>query len=262
MIFTPWNRLARVAGSCAIGLAVAGSALAQTIERMKLTDGELSCTQLYAEVQQMDTAIQLSAPPAGAVAMPAPAVTAPAAPAADSGGLAALLGGMMAPGGAAAGLAPGASGVPVGALADPSVQRAVARARAAGYSDAQINTYLQLGAARAGYPVGAAALVGGQVAAAPAPVAAAPASAFGGLFGALAGRGAQVGGAGSVAAAGGLFGTLTQAAPAPVAAPAPQAMPVVQPAPGGGLAAQAQARKEHLTGLFLNKGCKLADVRK
>lgn len=71
------------------------------------------------------------------------------------------------------------------------------------------------------------------------------------LFGALAGKG----GAGNAQAAsllGGLFGAAqkNQAAAAPAAAPAgnPQ------------LASQAQARKEHLTSMFLSKGCKLSDV--
>jgi DNA polymerase-3 subunit gamma/tau len=306
---------ALVATRLALALAVAlglGATQAQTIERMKLTDGELTCAQLYAEVQQMDAAIQLSAPPPGSVPLPAPAVagaspTATAAPA-DGGSLANLFGGLLggggvgAPGaavpqGALAGLMPNQQGVPVGAYADPSVQRAIARARAAGYSDAQINAAMQLGAARGGYPVGAAAAAAGQVplsaaaggnnvqiaqqihaqgqqsvaglqggvpaqAAAPA----APASPLGGLFGALAG-----GRAGGAPAASGLFGALaqsaTQAAPPPVSS-APQSAPVSIAAggqsakPGGNLAAQAQARKEHLTGLFLQKGCKLSDVQK
>jgi hypothetical protein len=278
---------ARCATTLAVGLAamcLASPGLAQTIERMKLTDGELHCTQLYAEVQQMDTAIQLAAPPPGAMALPAAGAAAlPANPApvgADGGGLAGMFGGLLgggnvgAPGaalppgavGAMAGLAPNQQGIPAAALTDPSVQRAVARARAAGYSDAQINAAMQLGAARAGYPVGAA------VAAAPAAQSAA--SPVGGLFGALAGgRGVGGGVAGGVAAAGGLFGALAQSAAAQPTAQA-SAQNVTQNTPvlgavhglsatsGSSLAAQAQARKEHLTSLFLKKGCKLADVQK
>ena len=208
---------------------------------------------------------------------------------------------------------PNTAGLPPALHADPSVARAVARARAAGYSDAQITAMMQVGAARAGYPVGAALAAQGQVplsaaaggnneqiarnivaqgqayqgnllagqnwqnalanaqaaapAAAPAP---APASnALGGLFGALAARG----GAGGNAQAAGIFGALAQQAqgggsPAPVAA-APQVAPVVAPmaaapaaANAGAVAAQAQARKDHLTNLFLNRGCKMSEIQR
>lgn len=48
----------------------------------------------------------------------------------------------------------------------------------------------------------------------------------------------------------------------PVAAAAPQPAATAQAVPAApGLAAQASARKEHLTGLFQSKGCKLADVQ-
>ncbi|MFM2112933.1 MAG: hypothetical protein RLZZ271_1593, partial [Pseudomonadota bacterium] len=103
-------------------------------------------------------------------------------------------------------------------------------------------------------------------AAAPAAAAINPAAAIGGavnqdqgkalansLFGALAGKG----GAGNAQAAnllGGLFGAAKNQAVAPqqVAAAAPAGNPQ--------LASQAQARKEHLTSMFLSKGCKMSDV--
>ena len=221
-----------------------------------------------------------------------------------------LFGGALGqPGAAVPGnLMPNTAGLPPALYADPSVARAVARARAAGYSDAQITAMMQVGAARAGYPVGAALAAQGQVplsaaaggnneqiarnivaqgqayqgnvlagqnwqnalanaqAAAPAP---APTSnALGGLFGALAARG----GAGGNAQAAGIFGALAQQAqggnPAPVAA-APQVAPVAAPvaaapvaANAGAVAAQAQARKDHLTNLFLNRGCKMSEIQR
>lgn len=102
-------------------------------------------------------------------------------------------------------------------------------------------------------------------AAAPAP---APASnALGGLFGALAARG----GAGGNAQAAGLFGALAQqaqggAAQAPAAAPAPAPVMQAAPAPMAGnaapIVAQAQGRKDHLTNLFLTKGCKMSEIQR
>jgi hypothetical protein len=57
---------------------------------------------------------------------------------------------------------------------------------------------------------------------------------------------------------GGLFGGLAQqAAQQAVTAPPPAAAPAGNPM----LAQQAAGRKEHLTGLFLGKGCKMSDVR-
>lgn len=284
---------------------------AQTIERMRLTDGDLSCTQIYAEVQQMETMIKVmgSAPAPAGVPGVQPGVRPAAAPQGEAvaNAFSGLFGGALGqPGAAVPGnLMPNTAGLPPALYADPSVARAVARARAAGYSDAQITAMMQVGAARAGYPVGAALAAQGQVplsaaaggnneqiarnivaqgqayqgnvlagqnwqnalanaqAAAPAP---APASnALGGLFGALAARG----GAGGNAQAAGIFGALAQQAqgggsPAPVAA-APQVAPVAAApvaANAGAVAAQAQARKDHLTNLFLNRGCKMSEIQR
>ena len=283
---------------------------AQTIERMRLTDGDLSCTQIYAEVQQMETMIKVmgSAPaPAGVPGVQPGVRPAAAAPQGEAvaNAFSGLFGGALGQPGAAvpSNLMPNTAGLPPALYSDPSVARAVARARAAGYSDAQITAMMQVGAARAGYPVGAALAAQGQVplsaaaggnneqiarnivaqgnvlagqnwqnalanaqAAAPAP---APTSnALGGLFGALAARG----GAGGNAQAAGIFGALAQQAqggnPAPVAA-APQVAPVAAPvaaapvaANAGAVAAQAQARKDHLTNLFLNRGCKMSEIQR
>lgn len=291
---------------------------AQTIERMRLTDGDLSCTQIYAEVQQMETMIKVMGSAPAPVAVAAPAANAGgAAPQADAfaQGFASLFGGAVGQPGAAvpAGLMPNQVGLPPALLADPRVQASVARARAAGYSDAQITAMMQVGAARAGYPVGSAlaaqgqmplsaaaggnneqiarnivaqgqayqgnlaagqtwqnALANAQGTTAPAPAAApAPApSALGGLFGALAARSGSAGGA----QAAGLFGALAQqaqggAAPAPAQAPAPiaQAAPAGTVGAGAGgapIVAQAQARKDHLTNLFLTKGCKMSEIQR
>lgn len=284
---------------------------AQTIERMRLTDGDLSCTQIYAEVQQMETMIKVM----GAAPAPtrAPAATNPAAAApqgeAVANAFSGLFGGAMGQPGAAvpSNLMPNAAGLPPALYSDPSVARAVARARAAGYSDAQITAMMQVGAARAGYPVGSALAAQGQVPlsaaaggnqqqiaqnilaqgqaytgnvaagqnwqnalanaqnAAPAAAPAPAANALGGLFGALAARGGSVGGAQTA----GIFGALAQqaqggASPAPVAV-APQAAPVAA-APiasnAASVATQAQARKDHLTSLFLNRGCKMSEIQR
>ena len=241
-----------------------GVAHAQTIERVRLTDNDLTCTQIYAEVQQMDTMIQLagnSAPAAVQAAQQPAAAPAPDQSAAFAAGLASLFGGNAPVPGAAvpAGLMPTQSGIPAAALADPQVQASIARARAAGYSDAQINATLQMGAARAGYPVGAA-LAAQQ--AAPA----AAAAGLGGLFGALVGGGARANPA-QAAQTASLFGSFAQAAaaPAPSPAPAPALVaraPAPPPASGSGIAIQARARKDHLTSMFLSKGCKLGDIQK
>lgn len=294
---------------------------AQTIERMRLTDGDLSCTQIYAEVQQMETMIKVmgSAPaPAGVPGVQPGARPAAAAPQGEAvaNAFSGLFGGALGQPGAAvpSNLMPNTAGLPPALYADPSVARAVARARAAGYSDAQITAMMQVGAARAGYPVGAALAAQGQVplsaaaggnneqiarnivaqgqayqgnllagqnwqnalanaqaaapAAAAAPAPAPTSNALGGLFGALAARG----GAGGNAQAAGIFGALAQQAqggnPAPVAA-APQVAPVAAPvaaapvaANAGSVVAQAQARKDHLTNLFLNRGCKMSEIQR
>ncbi|MET0311654.1 MAG: hypothetical protein ABW051_06350, partial [Burkholderiaceae bacterium] len=74
----------------AVAVAAATGAAAQAIERIRLTDNDLNCTQIYAEVQQMESLIGMAgsatpaniAPPPQSVAAPAPGFfPAPAAPA-------------------------------------------------------------------------------------------------------------------------------------------------------------------------------------
>ncbi len=233
-------------------LSVCCGASAQTIERVKLTDNELSCQQMYAEAQQMEDVIKLAGPGLPQVAAPAVAA-APLAPAMplsatqqavlnhpsnanltpeQKATLIAQTGMAEARGNAALGAlyagAPSAAALHGAVASDPGVQAAIARARASGMSEAQIAATVGLGMQRSGLP---APLLAGAV----------PAQAGGlaSMFGALAGMGAA----------------------SPAAAARPAAAPA--PVPGqAGLGAQAAARKAHLTSLFLARGCKLADVGK
>ncbi|MDP2034660.1 MAG: hypothetical protein Q8K29_14725 [Polaromonas sp.] len=234
-----------------LGAALASAvAAAQTIDRVKLTDNELSCQQMYAEAQQMEDVIKLAGPGLPPVAPPAVAA-APLAPAMplsavqqavlnhpnnakltpeQKATLIAQTGMAEARGNAAVGAlyagAPSAAALHGAVASDPGVQAAIARARASGMSEAQIAATVGAGMQRSGVPV----LAGPAYA---------QAGGLASMFGALAGAG----------------GARAPAAAAPVLAPAP--------APGNaGLGAQASARKVHLTTLFLARGCKLADVSK
>lgn len=141
----------------------------------------------------------------------------------------------------------------------------------------QMDGYIQRASQTGAAPVAATVAdagpsVGGQVAGAVAQgaLAGAVARSGGGLFGGgggLLGGGGGGGlfGGGGGGALGGLFGNIAQAAAQNAVAPqvAPQAVaaaPVAQGNPQ--LVANAQGRKEHLTGLFLNKGCKMADIQR
>jgi hypothetical protein len=304
----------RIATLSLLALAITSQlATAQTIERVRMTDSELSCNQIYAEAQQMDTMIgAFSAAPAplAAAAPAAPAAPANNAPAVASlfGSLGSLLGGGGNATQGAQGLGALASALsgngnngaanPLGALAsalgngngngsaNPDVVRQLLqlsqdeRVRASANDPAALAQYqallanpqtaaaLQQAAANGG---NAAQLQGvlsllGQASAgqAPAPAAAAPvANVLGGLFGAFTGNKANALGGGDTAGAVGLFGKLLQtAATAAPAAPAPAAAPVAAAPTANNVIAQAQGRKEHLTGLFLSKGCKISDVKK
>jgi hypothetical protein len=155
-----------------LACAAALDAQAQTIERMKMTDGDLNCQQIFTEIKQMDVLI--------AQANAAPAAAAPSAENAAAQQVA-------------------------GAVAQQAMAQVAAR------------------------------------------------SGFGGLFGGGGGSSASslLGGGGG--GLGGLFGGMAQQA----VAPAPVAVPAGNPA----LAQQAAGRKEHLTGLFLGKQCKMSDVK-
>ncbi len=279
-------------------LSLAGAGHGQTIERVRLTDNDLTCTQIYAEVQQMDTMIKLSA------SMPAPVQTPPGYPppqAAAHGAQAAPLSAAQQavlnhPNNAglnaeqrAALLAQTAMAEQRGnsavaslyannaaqnyafqgaVLSDPRVAASVARARAAGMSDAQIAATLGVGMQRAGLPQMPAGLPA-------APSAGQAYAQAGGLAGMLnSGMAAQ--GGGGAAGVAGLFGAIAGMANAAQASPAPAAQAAAVPAPApvmpvaaaptaptaSHIGQQAQARKDHLTGMFLSKGCKLSDVQK
>lgn len=231
--------------------ALASTVGAQTIDRVKLTDNELSCQQMYAEAQQMEEVIKLAGPglpqapaPALAAAVPAPAMPLSAVQQAvlnhpnnanltpeQKATLIAQTGLAEQRGNAAVGAlyagAPSAAALHGAVASDPGVQAAIARARASGMSEAQIAATVGAGMQRSGLPLRM-----------PAGQAYAPAG-LAGMFGALAGMG----------------GARPGMPAAPAAVPAPPAGPA-------GLGAQASARKAHLTTLFLARGCKLADVSK
>jgi hypothetical protein len=314
-------------------LCCAGAASAQTIERMRLTDGDLSCTQIFAEVQQMDTMIRVMG---SAPAAPAPAAGAQAGNAAAPGGfnplgtlnnvqaasvgqannaqVQALMRASNDPRVRAAANDPAAVAQTAAMLQNPQLAVAAQRAAAAGvnpsFIQGQLNSVALAQQAANAYqannqaangqvPLSAAAggnnvqiaqniaaqgqAYAGNVAAgqnwqnalanaqgaAPAPAAAPAASptqnALGGLFGALASRS----GVGGNAQAAGIFGALAQQAQgganqAPSAAPVAQAVAPAVAAPGGGapIVAQAQGRKDHLTNLFLTKGCKMSEIQR
>lgn len=235
-------------------LAPVELAFAQAIERVKLTDNDLSCQQIYAESQQMDAAMQLAGPglpPSLTAAPPVAAQVPQGAPLSavqqavlnhpnnanltpeQKATLIAQTGMAESRGNAAvAGLyagAPTAAALHGAVAMDPGVQAAVARARASGMSEAQINATMGLGMQRAGLGAAAAPLAGQAFA---------QGGGLAGVFGALAG------------------------AAAPRAAPAAVPVAAAAPAQAGGLGAQAKARKDHLTGLFLSRGCRMSDVQK
>jgi hypothetical protein len=152
-------------------------------------------------------------------------------------------------------------------LKNPNIAQAAANAQRAGVSSgviqAQVSAATSTQLAAWGATAGAAGVGGasglfGQAAAPAAAPAQQAGGALGGLFGALAA--AKGGGAGSQQTAN-MLGSLFSGAAGQQAALAPAAPAAAMPSAGGGnVAAQAQARKEHLTGMFLSKGCKLSDV--
>ena len=261
-----------LASACIVGMGL-HQAAAQTIERIRLSDNDLSCAQIYAEVQQMDTVMQLAGP-----GLP----TAPPAPVAAQVNL---------PNPAPQNVIPanlaGLNNLQGAVLVDPRVQESMARARASGLSEAQINATVGLGMQRSG--LGAPSL--GQMHAPTAALmtqqgispeyqqqiannmaaaqgqssgrgsAAVQAGGMANLLGA--GIGGQAGNAAGLASMFGAIAGMTApkaAAPVVPAAPAFTAQALPQKPSNAGMGAQARARKEHLTGVFLSRGCKLADV--
>ena len=255
-------RTAFVLPTLATGLMLlaAHSAGAQTIERVKLTDNDLSCQQIYAEAQQMETAMQLAGPGLPPPPPPAPAAAPQAVPQMQQQALAAAL--------------PTQSALQGAVMMDPKVQASIARARASGMSEAQINATIGLGMQRGGLGTPTLAQMHAPSAALMTQqgvsqeyqneYARAMAQAQAGNRGAVPAIPAVPAAPVSPAAAGmaGLFGALAGAA-APRAAPAaaPAVTAAAAPPPQTSLGAQARARKDHLTGLFLSKGCRMADVQ-
>lgn len=185
-------------GACAtlavvMALAPQAAKAQQTIERVKLTDNDLSCQQMYAEAQQMDTTMALAGPGLPVLS---------AAPAAAMPGGALTLAQMHA----------------------PTAALATQQGLSAQYQQQIANNM-------------AAAQQNGRNSAAPSP---AQPSGIAGALGA--------GMLGSLLAGTGAAAAVSATAPAQGA--------------GGGLGVQARARKDHLTGLFLSRGCKLSEVQK
>ncbi len=268
------------AALCGVSLPLA----AQNIERMRLTDGDLSCTQIFAEVQQMDTMIRVmgSAPAAAPAAAPVAGaaagnaalpsgfnpfgalgnVQAASVGQASNAQVQALMLASSDPRVRAAAYDPAAVAQTAAMLQNPQLAVAAQRAAAAGVNPAMIQGQLNsvAMAQQAANAFQANSQANAQ-AAAPAAPAAPAVNALGGLFGALAG--ARGGSGGAQAAS--LFGSLTQnAGQAQAQAPAAVAPQAAAPAAsqGNAIVAQAQGRKEHLTSLFLNKGCKMSEVQR
>lgn len=155
-------------------LALAGAGVqAQTIERVRMTDNDLTCQQIYTESLQMDAVVARASQPVQPVAAADPNANATAQVA--------------------------------GAVAQAAVVNSAARSGFGGFGN-----------------IGGGSLLGGLL---------------GGVAQQAASNNAQ-----------------QQLANQQVAAQQGQQNAL--------LAQQAQGRKEHLTGMFLSKGCKMADVQK
>ena len=210
-----------------IALAAAACSLvhAQTIERVRMSDNDLGCRQIVAEASMMDSFIARSA------ALPPP---------------------QMVP--AAAAAAPDTSGV-----GGQVAQQALAQLAARGGLGSLGNLFSGGGA-----PAQQAAQTQALQQAA-ALLAAQQAGSNLATQNALAQEAAALAGnrSGSLGGFGGLLSGLVQAAGASQqAVPAAAALPMSQQVSAdAALGQQAQARKEHLTNIFLSKGCKMSDSK-
>jgi hypothetical protein len=244
-------------------LAVGQGASAQTIEKMKLTDGELTCPQLYAESTLMDTVIRanLGAPTAAA---------APQAAAYVPGGnntQAIMQNNNLARQDLMMAQQMMLQSKDVRVRAAASDPQSVAQ-----YAAMLRNPQLAVAAQRAAAAGVSPSFIQSQLAIAGVAQQAAAGSAYGVVPPAPAGQET----AGAIAMQGQRYRQLVMAgvpwqqalaqaqAETQGAAPQPHAPSAQAPvAPSGGsLGTQAQARKEHLTALFLNKGCKMSDIQK
>lgn len=174
------KHLTLAAAASAVLALAALPAHAQTIERVKMTDNDLSCQQIYGEIGQMDKVMSLAA------TTPPPAAGTQVADAGNN------VGGQVA-----------------GAVAQTALATAVAQ------NPGMLGNF------------------GG----------------FGGGFGSMFGGIAQQLVQGATAQQAASNGAAQQQAAAVQQNMALQAQ-------------QAQGRKEHLTGMFLSKGCKMSDIQK
>ena len=215
---------------------------AQTIERAKLTDSDMNCAQLYSEVKMMEM-VAASVAPAPAAAPVQLATAAQADVAAAAGGQ--VLSALAQQAGSPNGL--GGLGGLIGGL----MGGGAAPQQVAGALNAQQQA-MALAAQLASQQAGQGQAANAQAAAAQ----------IGALQALAQNHGAVNGSAAGVAnLLGGLFGAAQAAANAAPAA-APVAAVAAAPAGNAALAQQAGARKDHLTGLFLAKGCKLSEVQR
>jgi hypothetical protein len=237
--------MSRHPSHCVAALALTLSLLvdaaqAQTIERAKLTDGDMTCAQVYSEVKMMEmVAASVAPPPAAAPVLVAAAPQADAAAAAAGGQ---VLNALAQQAGARSGLGGLFSGLVGGGAAPQQVAQAQNAQQQAMALAAQLASQ-QAGQTQAGNAQATAAQINALQALAQ-------------------NRGVGNGNAAGVASLlGGLFGA-AQAATNAAPAAAPVAAVAAVPAGNAALAQQAGARKDHLTGLFLAKGCKLSDVQR
>lgn len=218
---------------------LADAAQAQTIERAKLTDSDMTCVQIYSEVKMMEMVAASVAPQPAAA--PVLVATAPQADAAAAAG-GQVLNALAQQAGARSGLGGLFSGLVGGGAAPQQVAQA---------QNAQQQA-MALAAQLASQQAGQAQAVNAQ----------ATAAQINALQALAQNRGVGSGNAAGVAnLLGGLFGA-AQAATNAAPAAAPVAAVAAAPAGNAALAQQAGARKDHLTGLFLAKGCKLSDVQR
>ncbi len=186
----------------AAALGACTLASAQNIDRVRMTDNDMSCQNMYDELKIMDSVINSGG------AIPQAAGAAPANPAA------AAVGNQV-----------------VGAVAQQALGQVAARSGLGGLFGG--------GGAAANTGGGVAGALGGLFGGGGAPAAASGGGGLGGLFGNVLGQVAQ--------------NAIAQQQAAPPAAPVAQVNPALVP--------QAQARKEHLTGMFLGKPCKVSDIK-
>ena len=215
--------------SCRLCFAVLPLALvclmpasAQTIARVQLTDNDLNCSQIYARAQKMDTVIELAGPGLPAAPLPAPTPVSVVNPLAQMG----------------------AGSYGYGSGNQASFYHAQAQQAMAANSSPEVRAAANDPNKVAQY---AALIQNPQLA--------------------VAARNAAAAGVSSASIQSQLsaVGAMQQAAAGARAVPLPSALqtPVAAARPAGpSMGAQALARKDYLTQLFLTRGCKMSEVQK